>query len=157
MSKEKKSKTEVEKIAAELQKELTAHKQNEMHRYAVEAGYLTALADGTADAKERQALAESMQALSSGLVIEWEVDALIDDINERIGAEGHAARCEVVGTKLKELGQGEAGLLIGAYVALATAGIDKKEAEMLERIGKAAGIEKKQVGAIVKKARNSLA
>src|SRR5688572_10835083 len=156
MSKAKKSKSEIEKIAVELQKELSAHKQNEMHRYSVEAGYLCALADGSADEKEKAALAESMQALSSGLVTEWEVDALIDDINEHIGAEGHAARCEAVGTKLKELGQAETGLLIGAYVALATAGIDKKEAEMLERIGKAAGVERKQVGAIVKKARNAL-
>src|SRR5262245_54454743 len=145
MSKAKKSKTEIEKIAAELQKELAAHKQNEMHRYAVEAGYLCALADGNADAQEKEALSESMEALSSGLVVEWEVNALIDDINEHIGAEGHVARCEAVGAKLKELGQAEAGILIGAYVALATSGIDKKEAEMLERIGKAAGVERKQV------------
>src|SRR5678816_3256311 len=91
MSKAKISKGEIDKIAAEMQKELAAHKQNELHRYAIEAGYLAALADGNADANEKKALVDAMHSLSSGLVVEWEVDALIDDINENIGMEGHHA------------------------------------------------------------------
>ena len=153
MSKTKRTAGELHKIAAEMQKALSMPKKNELFRQAVEAGYLTALADGDADSGEKSALVDAMHTLSNGLVVEWEVDALIEECAKGIQDASHAKRCEAVGTKLSELGQPEAGLLLGAYVALATAGLDKKEAQTLERIGKAAGLDKKQVAAVVKRAR----
>lgn len=150
----KRTKNELEAIAKAMQGALSVPKQQIVFRNAVEAGYLCALADGDADAKEKAALVEAMHRLSDGLVVEWEVDATIDECNEAIGAEGHAARCEAVGKELAKVGQAEAGILLGALVALATSGLDKREAEMLERIGKAAGLAKKDIGAVVKRARD---
>src|SRR5579859_1327483 len=127
--------------------------QSALFEAAVEAGYLTALADGTEDEGERDALVEAVEMLSSGLVLGWEVEPLLDKIAARIEAEGSAARCAAVGKNLKELGQPEPALLVGAVVAYATAGIDKKEAIVLEKIATAAGLAKPQIAAIVKKAR----
>lgn len=128
-------------------------KGEELFRVAAEAGYLTALADGTEDAAEREALVESLEALSKGNVIEWETEGFLGEAWARISAEGVDARCAAVGQRLKELGHAEAGLLIGAIVAYASNGIDKSEAQVLEKIGAGAGVARNQVAAIVKKAR----
>lgn len=125
----------------------------ELFRVAAEAGYLTALADGGEDAIEREALVTALELLSKGNVIEWESESFLDDAYGRVTAEGADARCAAVGKRLKELGNPEAGLLIGAIVAYASNGIEKSEAQTLEKIGNAAGLQRAQVAAIVKKAR----
>jgi len=130
-----------------------ATKSEELFRLAAEAGYLTALADGAEDAAEREALVEALETLSKGIVIEWETEGFLGEAWGRISAEGADARCAAIGQRLKELGNAEAGVLIGAIVAYASNGIDKTEAQVLEKIGAAAGLERKQVAAIVKKAR----
>lgn len=129
------------------------NKSEEMFRLAAEAGYLTALADGAEDAAEREALVEALEMLSKGNVIEWETESFLGDAWGRISAEGVDARCAKVGARMKELGNAEAGLLIGAIVAYASNGIDKSEAQILEKIGAAAGLARPQVAAVVKKAR----
>jgi tellurite resistance protein len=143
----------LEEQAGEVRKSLPAGNQSVLFEVAVEAGYLTALADGSEDEGEREALVKAIEILSAGLVLEWEVEPMLDAVAERIGQEGPDARCAAVGKRLKELNAAEAALLIGAVVAHATAGIDKKEAGVLEKIGTAAGLEKKQIAAVAKKAR----
>lgn len=156
MSGAKRTKVDYEKIAAGMRETLSTAKQDELFRAATEAGYLASLADGEADAGEKEAIIKAMHTLSDGLVIEWEIDALLTDCDERIGAEGHQARAKAVGEKLKELGQVDAGMLLAAYVALATSGIDKREAKMLEQIGTAAGMNRGQIAGTVKKARSAI-
>jgi tellurite resistance protein len=143
----------LEEQASVVQKSLPAVNQSALFEAAVEAGYLTALADGTEDEGEREALVKATEILSAGLVLEWEVEPLVEKIAERVKKEGSDARCAAVGTIIKQHEQAEAALLIGAVVAHATGGIDKKEAGVLEKIGTAAGLEKKQIAAVVKKAR----
>ncbi len=128
-------------------------KAEELFKVAAEAGYLTALADGSEDADERAALVEALEVLSKGIVLEWETEDFLGAAWGRISSEGVDARCAAVGARLKELGNPEAGLLIAALVAHASNGIDKSEAQILEKIGAGAGLAKAQVGAIVKKAR----
>jgi tellurite resistance protein len=143
----------LEEQAGAVQKSLPAANQSALFEAAVEAGYLTALADGKEDEGEREALVKAVEILSRGLVLEWEVEPLVEKIAERVKKEGNDVRCAAVGKSLKELDQAEAALLIGAVVAHATAGIDKKEAVVLEKIGTAAGLDKKQLAAVAKKAR----
>jgi len=143
----------LEEQAAAVRKSLPADNQSALFEAATEAGYLTALADGTEDEGEREALVKAIEILSAGMVLEWEVEPLVEKIAERVAKEGNDARCAAIGKRLKELGHAEAALLIGAIVAHATAGIDKKEAGVLEKIGTAAGLEKKQLAAVAKKAR----
>ena len=143
----------IEKYAEKLRTELAAFKQQELFRAAVEAGFLTALADGEHTAAERAALVQSLHALSSGAVIEWEIETLLAELAEGIEKEGATKRAETVGEKLKALGQVETGLVVAALVALASKGLDKREAVVLERFGTAAGLSRSEVGAIVKKAR----
>jgi tellurite resistance protein len=143
---------ELEAHAEAIRKDLKVKNQSELFKCAVEAGFLAALADGEVDAGEKRTMVRAVELLSKGSVIEWETEALLDECADRVGMQGHAARAEAVGAELKRLGQAEAGLLVAAFVARATNGIDKREAEVLKQVGKAAGLAAKQVGEIVKRA-----
>lgn len=144
---------EIETLAQEIRKALPPNQQEQVFKLAAEAGYLTALADGVEDEGERAALVSTIESLSQGLVIEWEVEQVLEKAWTRVQTEGTEAYAEAIGLKLKELDAAEAGLFVAAVVALATAGLDKSEAQMLQTIGAAAGLEKKRVGEIVKRAR----
>jgi tellurite resistance protein len=143
-------KLSLDEHADEIRAKLNVPRQSDVFKAAVEAGYLAARADGSVDEKEREVLAKAVELLSKGLVIEWETDAILDACEEHIKSEGDDAHAEHVGKQLAELGQAEAGILVAAFVARATNGVEKSEAEMLKKIGKAAGLDAKSVGAIVK-------
>ena len=142
----------LEKHADEIRKALRVDKQTDVFRVAVEAGYLAALADGKVDDAERAAIVAAIRILSEGAVIEWEVEALVDECKARIEAEGKDKRAKAVGAELKGLGQPDAGVLFAAVVAQATGGIDAAEKKVLESIGEAAGLKKGPIGALLKKA-----
>jgi tellurite resistance protein len=150
MSKGKK--LSIEDHADKIRAELAVPRQNEVFKTAVEAGYLTARADGGVDATEREVLVQVIELLSRGLVLEWETDSLIDEYEKLSDAEGIAERAAKVGSALKDLGQAEAGLFVAALVARATKGVDKSEAELLKTIGKSAGVGNDKVRDIVKRA-----
>lgn len=147
-----KSIAELEKHADEIRKELNVPKQTEVFQVATEAGYLAAIAgDGALDAEERSALVKAIEILSKGVVIEWEVESLLDECEQRAKTEGAEKRADAIGGKLKALDQGESGLLFAAFVAEASGGIDKKESSVLHAIGKSAGVAKNKVSAILKR------
>ncbi len=152
MSKSEKTIEELEKHAAAIRAEVGAAQQSDVLRAAVEAGYLTALADGEMDATERETLVKAAEILSVGAVLEWEVETLLEEADGRIGKDGAQKRAEHVGAALAKLGQAEAGLLLAAVVARATKKVDKTEAEMLKAVGKGAGLSNDQVAGIVKRA-----
>ena len=145
-------KLSLEEHADEIRKELAVPRQGDVFKAAVEAGYLTALADEGVDAKEREVLVKAIELLSRGLVIEWETDALLDECEKRAEKDGPMACAERVGATLKELGQGEAGLFVAALVARATKGVAKSEAEIIKTVGKAAGVSTDKIRDIVKRA-----
>jgi tellurite resistance protein len=142
----------LEEHAEKIREELKVPRQADLFKAAVEAGYLTARADGGVDDTERNVLVKSVELLSQGLIIEWESAALIDECQERADAEGIEARALKVGETLKALGQAEAGLFVAALVARATKGVDKTEAEVLKTVAKTAGLSNDQVRDIVKRA-----
>lgn len=145
-------KLSIEDLAEQIRKELDVPRQGDVFRAAVEAGYLTARADGGVDDTERGVLVRAVELLSKGLVIEWETEGLIDEFKSKADAEGEDARAEDVGKRLKELDQAEAGLFVAALVARATKGVDKSEADMLKTIGKKAGLSADKIKTIVKRA-----
>jgi hypothetical protein len=145
-------KLSLEEHADKIREELKVPRQSELFKAAVEAGYLTALADGGVDEAERDVLVKAVELLSQGLVIEWETEALIDECEKLAKDEGIDARAAKVGATLQGLGNGEAGLFIAALVARATKGVEKSEAELLKAIAKGAGIGNDKVREIVKRA-----
>lgn len=145
-------KLSLEDHAAVIRKELDVPRQSDVFKAAVEAGYLAALADGVVSDSERATLARAVELLSAGVVIEWETQALLDECHERAQKEGPDARAQKVGAQLKELEQAEAGLLVAAFVARATDGVEKSEADVLKAIGKAAGLSADKVKGVVKRA-----
>ena len=100
---------ELEAHAASIRSELKVPKQNDVFRVAVEAGYLTALADGEVDAAERATMVRAVDLLSAGAVIEWETEALLEECEARAAKDGAAKRAAAVGESLAALGQAEAG------------------------------------------------
>lgn len=147
MSTKKPTKEKLAEYAEAVRKELSAARQNEVYRVAVEVGYLAAHADGSFDDDEKKAIVDAVGILSKGSVIEWEVEEIVDSASA--GGDG-AGRATALGEKMKALGQAEPALLFGAFVAQATAGIDKNEAKVLRAVGKAAGIGDKRVREILK-------
>ena len=150
MSKGKK--LSLEEHADKIREELKVPRQDELFKAAVEAGYLTARADGGVDDTELEVLVKAVELLSQGLVIEWETQSLIDTCKKLADEEGVDARAAKVGSTLKELGQGEAGIFVAALVARATKGVEKSEAELLKTIGKSAGVSNDKIRDIVKRA-----
>jgi tellurite resistance protein len=142
----------LETRAESIRAELRVPKQNEVFRAAVEAGYLAARADGVVDAEETQAIVRAVELLSAGAVIEWEAEGLVEECARKADAETPGTRAAAVGAELAALEQAEAGIYFAALVAHASKGIDKKEADVLKEIGKAAGLASDRVRDIVKKA-----
>lgn len=139
----------IAKHAEAIRKELNVPDQERLFRVATEAGYLTALADDKVDDDERTAMIQAIEALSKGSVIEWELESFLDDCAARAKADGKKARLANVGESLSKLGQPESALLFAAFVAHASGGIDKKEATIVHALGKAAGVAKDKVTAIL--------
>jgi len=92
MSENEGSLADLEKQAERLRAELKVPRQNDLFRAAIEAGYLVANADGTFDATERETLVKAIGILSVGAVIEWEVETLLDECEERAKKDGAAKR-----------------------------------------------------------------
>jgi tellurite resistance protein len=156
MSKQNATIAELEKHAQAIRDEVRVPKQGELFRHAVEAGYLTALADGVIEDSEIESLVRAVEILSVGGVIEWETNALVEDCKKRVEADGADKRAAAVGAAFKTLGGAEAGILVAAVVARSAKKIDKKEADVLKAIGKSAGLTNDQVAAIVKRATSLL-
>jgi tellurite resistance protein len=146
------NKFSIEEQAEKIREQLKVPRQAELFKVAVEAGYLTARADGGVDAAEQEVLAQAVELLSQGLVLEWETEALLDDCKKLADEQGIDARAAKVGQSLKDLNQAETGLFIAALVARATKGIEKSEAELLKAIGKSAGVGNDAIRDIVKRA-----
>ena len=142
----------LEEHADQLRADLKVPHQSALFAHAVEAGYLAARADGEVDDDERAVLAKAVELLSKGSVIEWETEKLLEECQSRAEKDGAEERAIKVGEALKELGQAEAGLLVAAFVARASNGVEKSEAEVLKAIGKAAGLSADKVKTIVKRA-----
>jgi tellurite resistance protein len=142
----------LETRAEGIRAELRVPKQNEVFKAAVEAGYLAARADGEVDAEETAAIVRAVEILSTGAVVEWEAEDLVEECARKADKETPAKRAAAVGAELAALGQAEAGIYFAALVAHASKGIDKKEAEVLKDIAKAAGLATDRVRDIVKKA-----
>ncbi|MGH7285467.1 MAG: hypothetical protein ACRELY_28430 [Polyangiaceae bacterium] len=139
------------KYADEIRSDLAVPRQNDVFRIATEAGFLAANADGNVDDDEKKVIVEAVGLLSKGAVIEWEADTLLEEAGERLKKDGAEKRHEAVGAELKDLGQPEAALLFAAFVAQASGGIDKDEAEVLHAIGKGAGVAKNKITAMLKR------
>jgi tellurite resistance protein len=145
-------KLSLEEHADKIREELKVPRQGEVFKAAIEAGYLTARADGGVDDEEQAVLVQAVELLSQGMVIEWETEALVDECKRLCDEQGLEGRAAKVGETLGKLGQAEAALFVGVLVARATKGIDKSEAKLLQTIAKAAGLSNDKMKEIVKKA-----
>ena len=148
MSKNKPTKEKLAEYADEVRKELSFRGQDELFQLAVKAGHLAARADGEVDTSEQKAIVGAIDVLSQGTVIEMEVESIIAEVDGGPGDDGDKA--DAVGKRLGELGQGETGLLLAAFVAQAVGGIDQAERKVLRRVGKAAGVSESKVRRLLK-------
>ncbi len=134
-------------LSEHIKQHIAVARQDEVFRAAVAAAHVASRADGAFDEDERKAVVHALELLSGGLVVEWEVDLMLEAAGAASGAD---AKAKAIGARVKALGAPEPGLLVAAFVAQATGGIDQKEAKVLREIGKSAGIAEKRVKEILK-------
>jgi tellurite resistance protein len=144
----KPTKDKLAQYAEAVRKELDFRGQQDIFALAVQLGHLAARADGTVDDAEQKRIVEAVDILSQGTVIELEVESIIEETAAQDADE--ATTIANLGAKMKELGHADAGLLFAAFVAQATAGIDKAERRVLREVGKAAGLKDARIRSILK-------
>lgn len=127
--------------AEAIRRELRPAERRDLLIVAVEAGYLAGAADGEVDSAERAAIAQAVELLSEGEIIEWDLESLLDDCVRRSRAEGLDGRARRVGESLRAQGRPELGLFFAALVAFATGGLNSDERRLLEDIASAAGVD----------------
>jgi tellurite resistance protein len=145
----KPTKEKLAEYAESIRSELKEFRQqDDLFRLAVEVGYLAARADGEVDDSERKTLVDAVDILSKGVIIEMEVDSIIAEVEAVEGDD--VAKAKVLGEQLAKLEQADAGLLVGAFVAQSTSGIDKNERKVLRDVGRAGGLKDARIRAILK-------
>ena len=144
----KPTKEKLAQYAEAVRKELEFRSQQEVFVQAVELSYLAAQADGAMDDAEKKRIVEAVDVLSQGTVIELEVESIIEEADASDADEATAIAS--LGAKIKELGHADTCLLFAAFVAQATAGIDKNERRVLRAVGKAAGLKEARIRGILK-------
>jgi tellurite resistance protein len=144
----KPTKDKLTQYAAAVRKELELRSQEDVFVCAVQLGYLAARADGGMDEAEKQRIVEAVDVLSQGTVIELEVESIIEEAEAADADE--ATTIAELGARMKKLGHADTGLLFAAFVAQASAGIDKHERSILREVGKAAGLKDNRIRSILK-------
>jgi tellurite resistance protein len=106
----------------------------------VEAAFLTAAADGEVHDAERAAFKDAVRALAEDHISGGELETLLRDLADMSRTEGHAARCEKVGTILRQGHAAAMGLKVAAAVAYVSGGLSSGELDTLRRLAAAAHI-----------------
>lgn len=112
----------------------------------LEAASLVAIADGEADATEREVLDAVARALCGRELDEAGRARLVDAAHRAAEGDGIRLRCEKLGARLARLGRAELGLVVAVLVAEATRGIDAGELEALHHIARGAGLAEAAIG-----------
>ena len=106
----------------------------------LEAAHVVAVADGDADAAERDAMQAVAAKLLSIELDDASCDRMVRAVAAAVAGQGLEARCDKIGGRLKALGVGELGVAVATLVAEVSHGIDPTELAAIERIAAAAGV-----------------
>lgn len=120
-------------------------------RAVLEAACLLAVADGSVDAGERNALARLAQLIAADVDASW-IDARLSELAER----PLASEADRAGAALAKLDAGRAGIVASAVIGLVSQGLSLGELAVLRRLALAAGVPDDAIGSIVDAADEAL-
>ncbi len=140
---------DVERALSELAALTTA--ADDAKRAALEAACLLAVAVGTVDPGERNALARVAQLIAADVDAGW-IDARLEELATR----ALASEADRIGAALATLDAGRAGIVASAVIGLVSQGLSLGELTVLRRLALAAGVSDDAIGPIVEAADDAL-
>lgn len=122
----------------------------------VETAWSIAAIDEPPDAAERDAMQAIVGVLWHTAIEKSAEERMVQAACDAIAKEGVAARCDVLGARLKALGFGELGVALAVLVAEVSRGLDSGELAALRRLAMAAGLDDAWLGATLKRVDSQL-
>lgn len=123
----------------------------------LEAAHVVAVADGEADAAERDALMAVARGICFVDLDEAGCERMVRGVLAAVKDQGIEARCDKIGGRLRAQGIGPLGVAVAALVAEVSHGIDPPELAAVARLGTAAGLDEAAIAALIQRVGAALA
>jgi len=123
----------------------------------VESAYLVANADGEFDAAERQAFQHVVVSACDGRVGEQQITALLADLAEQLGEDGMDKRVGMVARGIQRADHAREVLRVASLVAQVSGGVSDVERSVLDRLGRALGLDGSATASALDEAKSALA
>lgn len=117
----------------------------------LELGYLVASADGFAD-EERASLAHLLESVTDHAIDQQVLDDHFQDLNQGVAMLGREHRLLASAAALEDVHSAEEAVSLVALIALADGVLAQPEYEVIEALGKHAGLDAGRVKALVDEA-----
>lgn len=115
-----------------------------------ETMYVVMMADQDSASAERQALNAAMRVLADGALAQVQIEALLDDFDQRLRSQGSEARLAHIGALLgRDREDRETAFALGAVAALADRRFDARENQALKWAQASLGLSDVQVTRIL--------
>jgi uncharacterized tellurite resistance protein B-like protein len=112
--------------------------------------YLVMSADGTRSRAERDTLRGAVRALTDGGLRGAVIDAMLARFDQALAREGQAARLTHVAARLSaDRADAETAFSLAAALALADAGVDRRELDLLDELGDQLGLSRERMQALI--------
>jgi tellurite resistance protein len=107
-------------------------------------------ADGSASSVEREVLRGAVRALTDGQLSGAVIDAMLARFDQALARDGQAARLAHVAAQLSgDRADAETAFSLAAALALADAGANPRELELLEELGEQLGLSRERRQALI--------
>jgi uncharacterized tellurite resistance protein B-like protein len=117
---------------------------------ACELLHLMMSADGSASSVEREVLRGAVRALTDGQLSGAVIDAMLARFDQALARDGQAARLAHVAAQLSgDRADAETAFSLAAALALADAGANPRELELLEELGEQLGLSRERRQALI--------
>ncbi len=123
----------------------------------VEAAYLVANADGEFDSAEQSAFRHVVVTACGGLVVERQVSALLEDLEDQLAEDGLDKRVKMVSKSIVREDQAREVLRIAALLAHVSGGVSNVERDVLAKLASELHLDSSAVDAAVTEAQGALA
>jgi hypothetical protein len=117
----------------------------------LETAWSIAAIDEAPDTAERDAMQAIVGVLWHTAIEKTAEDRMVQAACDAIAKEGVAARCDVLGARLKALGFGQLGVALAVLVAEVSRGLDSGELAALRRLSGAAGLDDEWLTTTIKR------
>jgi tellurite resistance protein len=116
---------------------------------SVDLAVLVAMADGTIDSDEREALTAALEAVMGARVAAPVVRHLVRESKAQIDGDGPEARAKAIGRQLAEHGAADEGLRLALAIAFSSEGMCDVERAIIAAVAQAGDVSDARFAALV--------